>query len=404
MATQVAHESASNGSLVLSNVSLHIDSLVPRSSLTSSEDLKATAAIATGTDGCTDPSDMLMRHGSQQRPLLSAQDSWAQLQLKDRMRWMETFKLNKRGGLVFQDREALKKQQGVFKEVMLQVGSQLLSGKLGVRISLPIRIFEPRTLLERVADGWSYAPTLLKKAALSGADPLGRLKLVMAFVAGGLHFCVGQLKPFNPILGETYEATYPDGTQIFMEHVGHHPVKSAFSVMGPKGLYQLSGMFEFEAVTSRNSIVNRQVGIVAITFQDGAVVTYTMPEIKMNGLLFGDRVVEIVGSSRFEDAANHLVGELNFDANNGFLKKSQGDDIRGHIYPAKKSVKHALSTINGSYWHVESEPAFGHTPVANPLPSDLRYREDVIALKVGDIVLASELLNVMQVGQSYIMD
>ncbi|RLN63187.1 hypothetical protein BBJ28_00009738 [Nothophytophthora sp. Chile5] len=335
MATQVAHESSGNGSLVLSNVSLHIDSLVPRSSLTSSEDLKVTAAIATGTDGCTNPSGTLMRQGSQQRPLLSAQDSWAQLQLKDRMQWMETFKPNKRGGLVFQDREVLKKQQGVFKEVMLQVGSQLLSGKLGVRISLPIRIFEPRTLLERVADGWSYAPTLLKKAALSGADPLSRLKLVMAFVAGGLHFCVGQLKPFNPILGETYEATYPDGTQIFMEHVGHHPVTSAFSVMGPKGLYQLSGMLEFEAVTSRNSIVNRQVGTVAITFQDGAVVTYTMPEIKMSGLLFGDRVVEIVGSSRFEDATNHLVGELNFDANNGFLKKSQGDDIKGHIYPAK---------------------------------------------------------------------
>lgn len=36
-----------------------------------------------------------------------------------------------------------------------------------------------------------------------------------------------------------------------------------------------------------------------------------------------------------------------------------------------------------SYWHVESEPVFEHTPVADPLPSDSRFREDVIALKVG---------------------
>lgn len=35
-----------------------------------------------------------------------------------------------------------------------------------------------------------------------------------------------------------------------------------------------------------------------------------------------------------------------------------------------------------SYWHVESEPVFEHTAVANPLPSDCRFREDLIALKV----------------------
>lgn len=35
-----------------------------------------------------------------------------------------------------------------------------------------------------------------------------------------------------------------------------------------------------------------------------------------------------------------------------------------------------------SYWHVESEPVFEHMPVENPLPSDSRFREDVLALKV----------------------
>lgn len=367
--------------LVLSTVSLHIDNVIPESSITSIEAQKAATECP------------------RKRPVLSAQDSWAQLQTKDRMQWMEHFKLNKRGGVVFQDREALKKQQGVFKEIMMQVGSQLLSGKLAVRISLPIRIFEPRSLLERVANGWNYAPTVLKKAALSGSEPIERMKFVMAFVAGGLHFCVGQLKPFNPILGETYEATYPDGTQVFLEHVSHHPVKSAFTVVGPKGLYRLSGVYEFESVSTRNSLANYQNGTATIAFHDGAVITYTMPQIKMSGILFGDRVVEIVGSSKFEDSTNHLVGELNFDANNSFLKKSQSDDIKGCIYPAKKSAKHAVATVNGSwlshlqfdgktYWHVESEPVFDHTPVDNALPSDVRYREDIIALKNGDEVLA----------------
>ena len=32
-----------------------------------------------------------------------------------------------------------------------------------------------------------------------------------------------QRKPFNPILGETYEAFWPNGTKIYAEHTSHHP-------------------------------------------------------------------------------------------------------------------------------------------------------------------------------------
>ncbi|TMW55893.1 hypothetical protein Poli38472_008541 [Pythium oligandrum] len=295
----------------------------------------------------------------------------------------------------------LKKQQGVIKEIMMQVGAQLLSGKLAVRISLPIRIFEPRTLLERVADGWNYAPTLLKKAALN-SDPLERMRYVMAFVVGGFHFCIGQLKPFNPILGETYQAAYADGTQVFLEHVSHHPVRAAFTLVGPKGLYTLSGVYEFESVTSRNSIYNHQVGSVTIVFHDGHKITYTIPQIKMSGILFGDRVVELTGTAKFVDSSRHLAGELSFDANNGFLSKAQADDINGHIVSTKKGAnKFPLSRIHGSwlshlecdgkvYWHVESEPVFEHQPVEAPLPSDSRYREDLIALKNGQADLAQQ--------------
>ncbi|DBA04803.1 TPA: hypothetical protein N0F65_004440 [Lagenidium giganteum] len=371
--------------LTLSSVHLNVGNVLPHSSRSSNEDTKAHTTHAL--------------------------DTWTQMQVKDRMFWMKGFKPNKKGGLIFLDEDALKKQQGVFKEVMMQVGSQLLSGKLAVRISLPIRIFEPRTLLERVADGWNYAPTLLKKAALS-SDPVERMKYAITFIAGGFHFCVGQLKPFNPILGETYQAAYADGTQIFMEHVSHHPVKSAFTLNGPKGLYQLTGIYEFESVTSRNSIINHQVGSAKIIFHDGQVITYTVPQIKMSGILFGERVVELVGIAKFVDTANQLVGEVNFEANNSFLMKSTAEDIKGFIGHAKKSSKHPISTLQGSwlthlqfdnkvYWHVESEPVFQHIPVSNPLPSDCRFREDLLALKNGDPVLAqSEKLRLEEIQRT----
>ncbi|KAJ0400970.1 hypothetical protein P43SY_008773 [Pythium insidiosum] len=378
-----ADHGADPTALSLSKVNLQIADVVPLASLHSHEQRKS---LADGNNNHAEPQG----HGH---------DAWATQQLPDRMAWMEHFRSNKKGGVVFLDQETLKKQQGVVKEVMMQVGSQLLSGKLAVRISLPIRIFEPRTLLERVADGWNYAPTLLKKAALT-RDPLDRMRLVIAFVVGGFHFCVGQLKPFNPIIGETYQASYPDGAQIAMEHVSHHPVKAAFTLHGPRGLYELTGVFEFESSTSRNSIVNHQIGNVTVTFHDGDVISYTLPQIKMSGVLFGERVVELTGTAKFTNSKHHLTADVDFDANNGFLSKSQADDIKGQIIStARGAAKHPVSILSGSwlshlqfdgkvYWHVESEPAFAHVPVSDPLPSDSRFREDLVALKKGDIALA----------------
>lgn len=48
-------------------------------------------------------------------------------------------------------------------------------------------------------------------------------------------------KPFNPILGETWEAGAPDGSRIFFEQTSHHPPVSAFQLLGPHGLYVFCG-------------------------------------------------------------------------------------------------------------------------------------------------------------------
>ncbi len=88
------------------------------------------------------------------QPSSSIKAAWTEAQVKDRMFWFKGFKDNKKGGVIFDDKELLKKQQGVVKDIMLQLGAQLLSGKLAVRLSLPIRLFEPRSLLEKIPDAW----------------------------------------------------------------------------------------------------------------------------------------------------------------------------------------------------------------------------------------------------------
>jgi hypothetical protein len=57
----------------------------------------------------------------------------------------------------------------------------------------------------------------------------------VAFVIGGLRRQTSTLKPFNPILGETYEGVYESGVLVYAEQISHHPPISSWQVMDPKG-------------------------------------------------------------------------------------------------------------------------------------------------------------------------
>jgi hypothetical protein len=87
---------------------------------------------------------------------------------------------------------------------MKRAGKQLLEGKNIVGVSLPVRIFEPRSMLTRITDLWSGGPYYFNKAA-SCTNPIERMKLITTYAVNGMHMNIKQLKPFNPILGETYE-------------------------------------------------------------------------------------------------------------------------------------------------------------------------------------------------------
>ncbi len=56
-------------------------------------------------------------------------------------------------------------QSSVAFDFLKQVGQNILSGTDLTRVALPIHFFEARSFLERLADGFSFAPTFLSKAA-----------------------------------------------------------------------------------------------------------------------------------------------------------------------------------------------------------------------------------------------
>ena len=62
-----------------------------------------------------------------------------------------------------------------------------MEGKAIVGVSLPVRIFEPRSTLERMVDWWCTAPIYLTNAARE-TNPLERMKHVICFLISGLHY------------------------------------------------------------------------------------------------------------------------------------------------------------------------------------------------------------------------
>ena len=74
------------------------------------------------------------------------------------------------------------------------------------------------------------------------------MKNAILFVLSGICLSLGLYKPFNPLLGETYQGIYPDGTLVFIEHISHHPPISSFLIENAN--YKMSGYYEYRAKTS----------------------------------------------------------------------------------------------------------------------------------------------------------
>jgi hypothetical protein len=328
--------------------------------------------------------------------------------------------------------EELAAQRGVVWDLVKSFGKNLVGSKDLIGISLPVRLFEPRSYLERLADGWWSAPIYLTRAAKT-TDPIERFKLVITFVISGFwNTCENQKgKPFNPILGETFEATFEDGTQIYCEQASHHPPVTCWQVYGPDNLWHYYGYGEWSAAFRGNSVKGHQFGPNLITFQDGTTITYSLPEANVGGILFGDRIIEYLGTIDFRDEKNGLSCDVVIDPkeNTGFFggwfsgaKRKPTDYFKGDILrfhnPADVNKKNptkedyeVVSKVEGSWlsciefdgekywnWH-DSLKVYTPIKVEEPLPSDCRYRQDVQYLAKGELEEAGEWKKRLEIKQ-----
>jgi hypothetical protein len=343
--------------------------------------------------------------------------NYEELIIKNITDFTNDFFINEKEGVCCKDEEVVKKQSGIFTEMAKQLTKGILSSGT-ISISLPIRIFEPRSMLERYTDWWCYAPIYLKKAGQT-KDKIEAFKQVITFTLSSMFLSTGQMKPFNPLLGETFEGEFEDKTKIYMEHTSHTPCISNFLMSDSEGFYKFYGYCDINVegvmkILFNNYLLMVQKGKHNVYLKTtGQTISFHYPKVILGGMIYGKRYVVLDGHMKFEDRQNNLKAIIYFNKSHKNLKNRRFHDIYGQIFHCQYKDKEKsfyeekisksstfptdnkliYSQITGSwleniifdneiYWSMYgglNPPQIN--PVKNTIPSDSRYREDLIWLK-----------------------
>ncbi|XP_075480675.1 oxysterol-binding protein-related protein 1C-like [Primulina tabacum] len=177
-------------------------------------------------------------------------------------------------------------------------------GKDLTKVCLPVYFNEPLSSLQKCFEDLEYS-YLLDRAYEWGrkGNSLMRILNVAAFAVSGYASTDGRnCKPFNPLLGETYEADYPDkGLRFFSEKVSHHPMIVACHCDGTG--WRFYGDSNLKSKFWGRSIQLDPVGILTLEFDDGEIYQWSKVTTSIYNLILGKLYCDHYGTMRIQ--GNH---------------------------------------------------------------------------------------------------
>ncbi|KAL1364624.1 hypothetical protein HN51_012774 [Arachis hypogaea] len=174
-------------------------------------------------------------------------------------------------------------------------------GKDLTRICLPVYFNEPLSSLQKCLEDLEYS-YLLDQAYAWGkmGNNVMRMICVAAFAVSGYACTDGRTcKPFNPLLGETYEALYPEkGIRFISEKVSHHPMILACHCEG-RG-WTIWGDSNLKSKFWGRSIHLDPVGVITLQFDDGDVFQWSKVTTAIYNLILGKLYCDHYGTMRIK--------------------------------------------------------------------------------------------------------
>ncbi|KAF9608471.1 hypothetical protein IFM89_009837 [Coptis chinensis] len=174
-------------------------------------------------------------------------------------------------------------------------------GKDLTKVCLPVYFNEPLSSLQKCFEDLEYS-VLLDRAYAWGkrGNSLMRILNVAAFAVSGYASTDGRpCKPFNPLLGETYEADYPDkGLRFFSEKVSHHPMIVACHCEGNG--WRFWGDSNLRSKFWGRSIQLDPVGLLTLEFDDGEIFQWSKVTTSIYNLILGKLYCDHYGTMRVQ--------------------------------------------------------------------------------------------------------
>jgi len=283
-------------------------------------------------------------------------------------------------------------------------------GKDLSKISLPVILNEPLSILQRLSEELEY--TDLLDSASQCQDPFDRMVYVAAFVISSYsssYYRTGA-KNFNPLLGETYELHRPDkGWKYVAEQVSHHPPVSACYCLSKNFVHEQ--IFHAKIKFWGKSMEIHPEGYTRLTLPKFNNETYQWNKIVMyvHNIMGNARRIEHYGEINIR-CTNGTSCTITFPKSSNSSQKNEfyGDIIYDNVVKRKifgqwhESFLCGMDNTAKTIWRMGAMPEdanlyYGFTRFAIELnelsedirnelpPTDARYRPDQRCLENGDV-------------------
>ncbi|CAL1535146.1 unnamed protein product [Lymnaea stagnalis] len=209
-------------------------------------------------------------------------------------------------------------------------------GKELSKITMPVVFNEPLSFIQRLAEYMEYAP-LIEKAA-NCDNPVERMELITAFAISALSSNWERIgKPFNPLLGETYELDRPDlGFRFMGEQVSHHPPITAICAEGQA--YAMHGSVQPKLKFWGKTVEITPKGHISLELKRYNE-TYSWQNVNccVHNVIVGTLWVEHYGTMEITCNTSEMKSVINFKQSGWFAKDLHHVD--GFVYNGKKKER-----------------------------------------------------------------
>ncbi|XP_034499138.1 oxysterol-binding protein-related protein 1 isoform X5 [Ailuropoda melanoleuca] len=209
------------------------------------------------------------------------------------------------------------------------------------KITMPVIFNEPLSFLQRLTEYMEH--TYLIHKASSFSDSVERMQCVAAFAVSAVASQWERTgKPFNPLLGETYELVRDDlGFRLISEQVSHHPPISAFHAEGLNNDFIFHGSIYPKLKFWGKSVEAEPKGTITLELlEHSEAYTWTNPTCCVHNIIVGKLWIEQYGNV---EITNHKTGDkcvLNFKPCGLFGKELH--KVEGYIQDKSKKKLCAL--------------------------------------------------------------